>query len=238
MGIIKKFQIEDQGVLHLRSQESEPAVTSPAPVAEIEIPAVELTPEEESFHLEKIEDKAREILEQAQTEANRLREEARQEGIEEGRKEGLNQIADQIQEALETLNQAIKARREIVKDAEPEILRLVIKIAEQVIRSEVSMHRDVILNIVSEALGRVSDRETILVKAHRDDIEHIKKYKEQLSGIVDGVKNFSILEDAQVEPGGVVIETNLGYVDARISTKLKALEEAFKKLASKSEDGS
>ena len=184
-----------------------------------------------------MEEKAREIIEQARQESERIKQAVRAEGIEEGKKEGLAQVADQVHEAAETLNQAVKGRKKIIKDAESEILRLALKVAEQVIRSEVTMHRDVILNIVSEALGRVSDRETVIIKAHRDDVEHIKKYKDRLAGIVDGVKNFSILEDSQVEPGGVVIETNLGYVDARISTKLKAIEEALKKLEEKEESG-
>jgi flagellar assembly protein FliH len=128
------------------------------------------------------------------------------------------------------MNQAIIARRKIIKDAEGEILRLAVKVAEQVIRSEVSLHRDVSLNIVSEAISRVTDREQIIIKVNREDVEYIKKYKDRIAGIVDGVKSISILEDSQVEPGGCVIETNLGYVDARIITKLKAIEEAFKKV--------
>jgi flagellar assembly protein FliH len=49
--------------------------------------------------------------------------------------------------------------------------------------------------------------------------------------LVDGVKNFSILEDPGVEAGGCIIETNLGYVDARISTKLAVMQDALFKVA-------
>ena len=111
------------------------------------------------------------------------------------------------------------------------MLRLSLKIAEQIIRSEVSLHRDVSLNIVSEAISRVSDREQIIVRANREDAEYLKRYKDRLAGMLDGVKSFSILEDANVEAGGCIIETNLGFVDARISTKLKAIEEALLKVA-------
>ncbi len=41
-------------------------------------------------------------------------------------------------------------------------MRGAIKVAEQIIRSEVSLHRDVSLNIVAEAIARVSDREQII----------------------------------------------------------------------------
>ena len=83
------------------------------------------------------------------------------------------------------------------------------------------------LNIISEAIGRVSDREQLILKVNREDIEQVKKYKDRIAGLVDGVKSFTVLEDSNVEPGGCIIETNLGYVDARISTKLAIMEDAL-----------
>jgi len=130
---------------------------------------------------------------------------------------------------METLNEAIKQRKRIIKDSENEIVRLSLKIAEQIIRSEVSVNKDVVMNIVAEAINRVSDRESVIVKVNKDDAEFIKNNKDKLSGIVDGVKNLSILEDSQVDPGGCVIETNLGFVDARISTKISLIEQAIGK---------
>jgi flagellar biosynthesis/type III secretory pathway protein FliH len=46
------------------------------------------------------------------------------------------------------------------------------------------------------------------------------------------VKSFSIIEDANIEPGGCIIETNLGFIDARIATKLKSIEEALQRVSS------
>jgi flagellar assembly protein FliH len=93
----------------------------------------------------------------------------------------------------------------------------------------VSLNKDVLIKIVTEAINKVSDRENVIIKVSRDDVEHVKKYKDRISGIVDGVKNLSIVEDSQVEPGGCVIETNLGFVDARVSTKLSLIEQSLKK---------
>jgi len=174
----------------------------------------------------KVKSEAQRMIERAHSEAERIREEAREEGRQEGREES----ASRIEEAMATLNQAVKERKKIIKDSESEILRLSLKVAEQIIRSEVSLHRDVCLNIVSEAIGRVSDREQIIVRVNREDAEYLKRYKERLAGMLDGVKSFSIIEDSNIEPGGCVIETNLGFIDARIATKLKAIEEALNKV--------
>jgi flagellar biosynthesis/type III secretory pathway protein FliH len=221
MGLIKRSQLEEKGtvviekvapVAHRRPE----AVVPPAPL--VRIPAEDIS---------KVKSEAQKIIEQAYAEVERIRAQAREEGREEGRAE----VSAQIEEALATLNEAVKERKKIIKDAENEILRLALRVAEQIIRSEVSLHRDVCLNIVAEAISRVSDREQIIVKVNREDAEYLKRYKDRLAGMLDGVKSFSIIEDANVEPGGCLIETNLGFIDARISTKIKAIEEALKKVS-------
>jgi flagellar assembly protein FliH len=162
--------------------------------------------------------------------AESIKEQAQASGMEEARRVAEETASDKVKEAIGTLNEAVIERKKIVKDAESEILRLAVKVAEQVIRSEVSMHRDVLLNIVSDAITRVSDREQVIVRVNREDVDNIKKYKDKIGSVVDGIKSLSVVEDSAVEPGGCVIETNLGYVDARISTKLSSIEEAFRKI--------
>jgi flagellar assembly protein FliH len=213
VGLIKRNQLEEKGTILIEK--------SPLIIHRREEPAVIETVSEETVGEDRDAIRAR-------SEAGRIKEAAR----EEGRREGREEASARIEEALETLNQAVKERKKIVKDAENEIVRLALKVAEQIIRSEVSMHRDVCLNIVSEAIGRVSDREQIIVKVNREDAEYLKRYKDRLAGMLDGVKSFSIVEDSNIEPGGCVIETNLGFIDARIGTKIKAIEEALNKVKS------
>ncbi|MBU0671633.1 MAG: hypothetical protein KJ732_01240 [Candidatus Margulisbacteria bacterium] len=228
MGLIKRDQIEEKGTVII---EKKPplihAKPKPKPIAPT-VPSKPLTTDD----LPKAKSEAQRIVDQAMNEAEAVKEEAR----EAGREEGMAEASARIEEALVTLDEAVKERRVIIKDAEQEILRLAIRVAEQIIRSEVSLHRDVCLNIVAEAISRVSDREQIIVRVNREDAEHLKRYKDRLAGMLDGVKSFSILEDANVEPGGCVIETNLGFIDAKISTKLKSIETAFKKVSSEEED--
>ncbi len=221
MGLIKRDKVEEKGTVELEKAPSLP----PPKKAEARpvIPKGPLTKEK----ISQVKSEAERIIDQAMSEADAVREEAREAGRQEGRAEA----SSRIEEAMETLNQAVKERKTIIKDSEQEILRLAIKVAEQIIRSEVSLHRDVCLNIVAEAISRVSDREQIIVKVNREDAEYLKRYKDRLAGMLDGVKSFSILEDSGIEPGGCVIETNLGFIDAKISTKLKSIEEALKKVS-------
>jgi len=228
MGLIKRNQLEEKGTLFIEKK------AAPLRKPRLEAKSILTAINAESTtaeNLTRVRSEAEKIVQEAMAEADGVREEAKAAGREEGRAEAASHIA----EAMETLNQAIKERKQIIKDSEAEILRLSLKVAEQIIRSEVSLHRDVCLNIVSEAIARVSDREQIIVKVNREDAEYLKRYKDRLTSMLDGVKSFSIIEDSTIEPGGCVIETNLGFVDARISTKLKAIEEALKKVSAEEE---
>lgn len=232
MGIIKRDKIQESGDFYLKEEAFAPKEAALEDhLEEEEIIPVENDLEKAENQAEKVilqaRQKSQEMLREAREEAEVIRKEAFEKGAASGRDQGKEESAKKIEEALKVLNEAVKERKKIIKDAESEILRLALRVAEQVIRSEVSLHRDVCLNIISDAISRVSDREQVILRVSHDDVENIKKYKDRISGIVDGVKSFSVLEDSNVESGGCIIETNLGFVDARISTKLAAIEDAF-----------
>ena len=230
MGLIKRDMIEEKGTLLI--EKKAPLMPPRARIEVVPQPVMPQRPASEA-EVKRSKNEAQKIIEAARQESEGIKEEAKEAGRQEGRQEA----SSRIEEAMETLNSAVKERKKIISDSENEILRLSLKVAEQIIRSEVSLHRDVCLNIVSEAIARISDREQVIVKVNREDAEYLKRYKDRLAGMLDGVKSFSIIEDANIEPGGCVIETNLGFIDARIATKIKSIEEAFKKVSSgKNED--
>lgn len=228
MSIIKREQLRERGIFYL-TREEQLGPTSSLPKEPDELSRV--VSEIHEKKLGEIKAEAEKIVEKAREQVKALREEAKRQGAEEGREEGRKALAGHLEEVLSLINEAALLKKRILRETEPEILRLALRVAEQILRSEVSLHRDVCLNIASEAIGRVSDREQIILKVNQEDVEAIKKYKDRMAGIVDGVKSFSIVPDSQVDPGGCVVETTLGYVDARLSTKLTLIEEAWRKVS-------
>ena len=247
MAIIKRAHVVEKGFVDLRQEDlgtitkareavQQPQTYQPSYTTEPKefIPNVSFDDAQQKADeiISAAREEAEGIISQAQSEAEELRSQARQEGVDEGKEEGRQQVADNIEQSFTTLNEAVKERKKIIKDAESELTRLSLKIAEQIIKSEVSLNKDVVLNIVAEAISRVSDRESIIIKVNHDDAEQVKQHRDKITGLVDGIKNLTILEDSLIEPGGCIVETSLGYVDARISTKLSLMEQAFKKVES------
>lgn len=245
MPIIKKTNTFEKGTINLKHEvkdfipHEEKRVEMPVPQAEFQIsPEMqeinEQMLEDSRFEAEKIisdaHDEAAKIIEEANLRADEIRQKSVQEGIEKGIKQGEEQVTDTMSSALETLNEAVKERKKIIKDSEAELVRLAIKIAEHVIHKEVTVDKEIVMSIIADALGKMSDRENIIIRVSKEDAEYVKKFKDKIAGMMDGVKSISIIEDSFMEPGGCVIETNLGYVDARIATKISLIEQAMKKV--------
>jgi len=239
MAVLKKGKFKEKGVLHLGGE----ARSAALPIEATAVPVRAIPRVDKPVSVAAVRDKAHELISVAQKDAAavvqaaerkavQIIEKAHAEGFAAGRQEGFAAMGEKIKEALGVINQAVIERKKIIADAEPEVLRLALKVAEQVIRSEVSLHKDVCSGIVADAISRVTDREQIVVRVNHEDVEQIKKTKPKLASVIDGVKNFSIIEDNTIDPGGCVIETALGYVDARIKTRLQAIAEAFEKVKS------
>ena len=63
------------------------------------------------------------------------------------------------------------------------------------------------------------------VRVNPADIETMREHREQLMSMND-IDNMRVIEDQRVDRGGVVIETEAGTIDAKISTQLREARRA------------
>jgi flagellar biosynthesis/type III secretory pathway protein FliH len=159
-----------------------------------------------------------------------LRKKAYDEGYAQGQSEVSQKTQANLKKSFEAIQESLDQRKDIIKTAEPEILKLAVKIAVQLINSEITLNRGVILNVVSDAINKITDREQVIIKVNINDLAQVKDFKDDIEDMLDGAKNLSIVSDKKVESGGCIIETKVGLVDARISTKVGAIESAFLKV--------
>lgn len=175
---------------------------------------------------ETAEQEARRVIDEARAQAARILEEERGKGFEIGRGEALKQLAEHIQEAQNIITQATQQRNVIIKSAVPEILKLSIKVATQVIKTELTSNQEVVMTILRDAIEKISDNEQVVIKVSQHDLQHVRNNRDLIIDLVEA-KNLSIVADKHVNDGGCVIETKLGYIDAKVSTKLEMIENAL-----------
>jgi flagellar assembly protein FliH len=167
---------------------------------------------------------AMQIVEEAERNANRLEAEAKQRGYDDGMNDGRAAAQAEMDEMMATMRGLIEMaraeRHKIIESAEPELVRLSVAIAERVLHAHVAVEPGAVLEIVRSAISRIVDRETITVRVNPADLELMREHRDQLMAMND-VDNMRLIEDQRVDRGGVVVETEAGTVDAKLTTQLR-----------------
>ena len=113
-----------------------------------------------------------------------------------------------------------EARRALITSAESEILRLAVEIAERILLHEVERNSASVVELAREAVARLVERETVTIRVHPGDLEQIRKHRDEFLDVGD-IQQLRIVEDQRVDRGGVMVETDGGTIDARVTTQLK-----------------
>jgi flagellar assembly protein FliH len=174
------------------------------------------------------EKKAEEIEAESRTEFEEKRKEAeeagRQAGREEGYAEGNAEVERLIERTQVILERSQDLRAEILADTEQQVIDLALLISRKVIKTISESQKTVVLQNIAAALRKVKARGAILIRVNISDLKLTTEHSKTFIQMMEGAKGVQIVEDSSVDPGGCIIETDFGEVDARISSQLAELE--------------
>lgn len=182
-----------------------------------------------------VERTAAETQQAAQDAFQQAQEQGFQQGLQAGQQQGYEQsvteFVERINQAKDMFVQLVRARRKVIADIEPQVARLSVKIAERVVGQELETNPEVVVGIVRQALSVMNDREEVNIRVHPEDAPFVEENRASLERLVEGLKKFEISAEAAMERGSVVVETNLGNIDARVSTQLDAIRAGIEETA-------
>ncbi len=110
-------------------------------------------------------------------------------------------------------------RERTLVEANSEIADLALVAAEKIIAEEITLHPDRIEAIVAEALHRTRRAHSVTLRVHPSHGDVLKPAAKDL--------NFALELDENLTPGGCVVVTDRGSIDARIEVQLEALRRAL-----------
>ena len=152
---------------------------------------------------------------------------AREEGLAQGIRAAEKSYRAKLAR-LDSLSASLQQERaEFFSRIEPELVRLSIAIAEKIIQRELDTQPDTVLHLLRTALTRIRDREHLRISVNPRDFDQVKQAREDLLSAVDGLRKLEIVEDRRVGPGGSLIESPSGTLDARINTQLDQISQAL-----------
>lgn len=153
-------------------------------------------------------------------------ERGRRQGLEEAR-ESLGAAGERLDAAGDALGLALeevsRLRTRLLQSSRGDMLRLVMAIAEQVVRVEVSVNRDAILSTIDRALQEAVRSDAYQIRVHPDDLLAASERKPLFLASISSLKNITFEADPSIARGGCLVESELGEVDATIDRQLAEL---------------
>jgi flagellar assembly protein FliH len=172
--------------------------------------------------------KAAEIEAEARKNLDAGRRDAEDQGREAGREAGFNEGRDEAARLVErsriVLERAQDKRAEILAETEQQIIDLVLLIARKVVKVISEDQSSVIKANVVQALRKVKGKGNIIIRVNTADLQLTTGHVKEFIQLLEGNNTIQVAEDSTVDPGGCVIETDFGEIDARIASQLAELE--------------
>jgi flagellar assembly protein FliH len=158
-------------------------------------------------------------------------DEGREAGREAGYADGKAEVERLIQRTQTVLERAQDKRGDILAESEQQIVDLVLLIARKVVKAISESQRTVVVSNVVQALRKIKARGNVLIRVNLADLKLTTEHTKDFIRMVEGVQNIQVLEDSTVDPGGCIVETDFGEVDARIASQLAELEDKILELS-------
>jgi flagellar assembly protein FliH len=173
-------------------------------------------------------EKAKKIEEESVATFEKGKKEAEEQGLAAGKEagfaEGKAEVDRLIRRVQAVLERANSRRAEILLETEQDIIDLVLLVARKVVKVISESQRSIIISNVTQALRKVKGRGNIIIRVNMADLKLTTEHTKDFIQRMEGVKTIQVAEDSTVDPGGCIIETDFGEIDARISSQLAELE--------------
>ncbi len=184
------------------------------------IPASEFSKAVEAYEiLDEVKKDALKYKKEVVEEIEKLKEQAQKEGFEEGFKQWLEQIA-KVEEEI------IKVRKETEKVALP----VALKAAKKIVGRELEISENAIVDIVCTSLKAVVTHKKITIYVNKKELEALEKNRNKIKDIFENLEILNLRERSDVAPGGCIIETEGGIINAQLENQWRILENAFDKM--------
>ena len=170
--------------------------------------------------LEVAEAKTKEIIQNANLEANSIKEKVYKETLQSAKGE----IEHLRNEGQNLLKELFRVKREALTQAHKEIMNLALDLAEKVIRYQASIDTELLKTQVIEAIKKAtSESDRVQVYVNPQDLQILEANVPKLQKLFPSGVEIIPLAKESVNPGSCIVETKSGQLDANFSTQINTL---------------
>lgn len=165
----------------------------------------------------------------AAAEADAIRAAARAEGHAEGLEAGLAEGRSQVGAAVAALGVALAEveamRATVAETVERDAVELALQLAEKVVSGAIAVEPERVADVVRGALRRLTERRRVTVLVHPDDLDAVRVVAEGFAAELGGIEHCDVQAERRIAPGGAIVRTDEGQIDASVETQLARARE-------------
>jgi flagellar assembly protein FliH len=155
--------------------------------------------------------------------------EGEQAGYNRGHEEGKAEARRIIGQLQPLLTEMVNHKNDIYLSAEQDVLELAMIIARKVIGSKAESCQELILDTVKKSLPLLLEKSRLTIKVAPEQEQFLNENFGNILDMDKDLKEIKIESDRRISPGGCILETSSGRVDARIEKQLEVLTTALQK---------
>ena len=156
-----------------------------------------------------------------------VREQAFEEGFAAGVAHAQSQLDGPAAALAAAADQLQALRTDAAASVEADAVDLALRIAEQAVGAAITVDPELVVEAVRGALRRLVERDRVLILVNPDDLELVRDHVARLVGELGGIEHCEVQAERRVRPGGAIVRTSEGEVDATLETKLARAREVL-----------
>jgi flagellar assembly protein FliH len=156
-----------------------------------------------------------------------VREQAFEEGFAAGVAQAQSQLDGPASALAAAADQLQALRTDAAASVEADAVDLALRIAEQAVGAAIAVDPELVVEAVRGALRRLVERDRVLILVNPDDLELVRDHVARLVGELGGIEHCEVQAERRVRPGGAIVRTSEGEVDATLETKLARAREVL-----------
>jgi flagellar assembly protein FliH len=149
-------------------------------------------------------------------------EKGRLEGERAGESAALARTDDLLRRLSATIDEIASLRVGMMRKTERELVRLAVAMAERIVRKEVQIDRELLAKMAHVAIERLG--ESVVATIHLNPVDHEALSARRDASLGQAVQ---LVADPAVEPGGCLVRSAFGVIDAGIDTQVREVARAL-----------
>lgn len=194
---------------------------------------VERAMEEAQNHVHAAKQESEKIISDGMDQVIEVKDKARQEGYQEGQKEGFNegrQVAQSlIEDALTVKEEAIQKYNQMLEDAEPQIMEIILQITSKVLNKKM-VEDDYIVGLIKMALDICTYTSGVTLRVSEDDYDYVLMEKDRILVLCESVDDIEVKLDRSLNRGACVVESPSGVIDASVQVQMDYIKNRIDEL--------